>query len=102
MKAFHSLVLARTLRFLAVVGIVGTVLCSTLPTTGLAKPLPVENGDPTDVDYGPSPKKAADFGTVRSLTSVESPARMSRGGHRSFSPWLADMITMLWRVAGLR
>jgi hypothetical protein len=101
MKAFQSCVPIRRLRSIVVATFVGAVLLFSLPTVSAAKPLPpVENGDPTDTDYGPSPKKTATFSTLIGSPSAASRNVVSRKG--TLWGWLNYVIAATWRRSPLR
>jgi len=101
MKAFHSVVSTRTLRSLAVIGMVGAVLLSAVPTIAVGKPLPpVESGDPTDTDYGPSPKKTTTISTLNTSLSGGKQTIISDKSH--YWRWLSYLITVSWRHSALR
>lgn len=96
MKAFQ-----RRLRSIAVAAIVGATLLSAFPTIGAAKPLPpVESGDPTDTDYGPSPKRTATISALYGSTSAADQTAFSR--KTTLWNWLNYVIAASWRRSPLR
>jgi len=100
MRAFQFVGSARTLHALAAFGIIGIVLFSAIPTA-TARP-PIESGDPTDVDYGPGPKKAASFSTRDASTGVGNPALRSHQHRLGRDAWLNYVVTRISRHFGLR
>lgn len=55
MRAFRSSAEPRSLRIAFALGVIGILLLSSVPESAVARPRPVEMGDPTDVDESPSP-----------------------------------------------
>ena len=101
MKAFNSITSARRLWSVVAIGVIGLLLLSTVPTVTIAKPLPpVENGDPTDVDYGPSPKKVAAISTLNSPESPRTQTILSRKDQ--LWRWLGFVIALSWRHSASR
>lgn len=106
MRAFQSLIRPRVLNALAVLGIGGAVLLSYLPQSASAQPRPpVELGDPTDVDYGPAPKKSAAIRLgYEGYESIGVGGRFGAtrydGSRREW--WLSGILSVLWRYSALR
>ena len=100
MRAFQSFIRHRMLFELAVLGIVGAMLLFPVAASAQPRP-PVEMGDPTDVDYGPAPKKSA---ALAGYESVGSMSRFGVPGQNGLGRgwWLNRILTAFWRYSALR